>query len=107
MYDVAKNLCEVLGSLPDGVRLVAISKFHPVEYIEAAYRVGQRVFGESQEQELARKVESLPGTAASSMSCWSCILQKRRASMASPLPPAVNCWKTVNGRNFVMYTSRD
>lgn len=60
MYDVAKNLREVLGSLPDGVRLVAISKFHPVEYIEAAYRVGQRVFGESQEQELARKVESLP-----------------------------------------------
>ena len=60
MYDVAKNLREVLGSLPDGVRLVAISKFHPVEYIEAAYHEGQRVFGESQEQELARKVESLP-----------------------------------------------
>ena len=47
MYDVAKNLRKVLGSLPDSVRLVAISKFHPVEYIEAAYRVGERVFGES------------------------------------------------------------
>lgn len=60
MYDVAKNLHEVLGNLPDDVRLVAISKFHPNEYIEAAYAEGQRIFGESQEQELARKVTSLP-----------------------------------------------
>ncbi|MCI7598668.1 MAG: YggS family pyridoxal phosphate-dependent enzyme [Prevotella sp.] len=58
--DVAKNLHEVVDTLPSGVRLVAISKFHPNEYIEVAYREGQRVFGESHEQELARKVESLP-----------------------------------------------
>lgn len=60
MYDVANNLNEVLGNLPAGVRLVAISKFHPNEYIEAAYAEGQRVFGESHEQELAKKVETLP-----------------------------------------------
>ena len=42
------------------MKLVAISKFHPKEYIEAAYREGQRIFGESHEQELAGKVESLP-----------------------------------------------
>ena len=59
-YDVKGNLREVLGNLPEGVRLVAISKFHPNEYIEAAYDEGQRVFGESHEQELAKKVESLP-----------------------------------------------
>ena len=59
-YDVKGNLREVLGHLPEGVRLVAISKFHPNEYIEAAYEEGQRVFGESHEQELAQKVESLP-----------------------------------------------
>lgn len=35
--DVAKNLRAVLANLPAGVRLVAISKFHPNEYIEAAY----------------------------------------------------------------------
>ena len=46
--------------MPDGVRLVAISKFHPNEYIEAAYEEGQRIFGESHEQELAKKVETLP-----------------------------------------------
>lgn len=60
MYDVAKNLHEVLGNLPDGVKLVAISKFHPNEYLEAAYREGQRIFGESQVQELTQKVETLP-----------------------------------------------
>lgn len=60
MYDVKGNLREVLGNLSAGVNLVAISKFHPNEYIEAAYAEGQRIFGESHEQELARKVESLP-----------------------------------------------
>jgi len=60
MYDVKENLHRVLSSLPDGVRLVAISKYHPNEYIEAAYAEGQRVFGESHEQELRQKHESLP-----------------------------------------------
>ena len=60
MYDVKSNLHQVLNELPAGVRLVAISKYHPNEYIEAAYAEGQRVFGESQVQELTRKVTSLP-----------------------------------------------
>lgn len=60
MYDVANNLHKVLGTLPDGVKLVAISKFHPNEYIEAAYQEGQRLFGESQVQELSHKVDTLP-----------------------------------------------
>jgi len=60
MYDVKGKLKEVLSRLPQGVRLVAISKYHPNEYIEAAYAEGQRVFGESHEQELKLKHESLP-----------------------------------------------
>lgn len=60
MYNVKDNLRKVLGDLPDGVRLVAISKYHPDEYIMAAYEEGQRIFGESHEQELRHKVESLP-----------------------------------------------
>ena len=58
--DVAGNLREVRGHLPEGVKLIAISKFHPKEYIEAAYAEGQRVFGESREQELIGKAEALP-----------------------------------------------
>ena len=60
MYDVKGNLKQVLGRLPQGVRLVAISKYHPNEYIEAAYEEGQRIFGESHEQELRQKHETLP-----------------------------------------------
>ena len=60
MYDVKSNLRQVLASLPAGVRLVAISKYHPNEYIEAAYAEGQRTFGESHEQELRQKHASLP-----------------------------------------------
>jgi pyridoxal phosphate enzyme (YggS family) len=60
MYDVKGNLKAVLAKLPQGVRLVAISKYHPNEYIEAAYEEGQRIFGESHEQELRQKVDSLP-----------------------------------------------
>lgn len=60
MYDVKGNLHQVLNRLPQGVRLVAISKYHPNDYIEAAYDEGQRVFGESHEQELRLKHESLP-----------------------------------------------
>lgn len=59
-YDVKGNLREVLGNLPEGVRLVAISKFHPNEFIEEVYAEGQRVFGESHEQELSKKVQTLP-----------------------------------------------
>jgi len=58
--NVADNLRKVQANIPQGVQLVAISKFHPNEYIQAAYDAGQRVFGESHEQELAKKVTSLP-----------------------------------------------
>lgn len=59
-YDVKGHLRNVLTDLPQGVRLVAISKYHPNEYIQAAYDEGQRIFGESHEQELRQKVETLP-----------------------------------------------
>ena len=60
MYDVKGNLRQVLNQLPQDVRLVAISKYHPNAYIEAAYEEGQRVFGESHEQELKQKHQTLP-----------------------------------------------
>ncbi|MBQ9671849.1 MAG: YggS family pyridoxal phosphate-dependent enzyme [Prevotella sp.] len=60
MYNVKQNLHKALDSLPAGVRLVAISKYHPADYIMAAYEEGQRVFGESHEQEIREKHEALP-----------------------------------------------
>lgn len=58
--DIQANLKEVLTSLPAQVKLVAVSKFHPNESIEQAYRAGQRIFGESKVQELIGKYETLP-----------------------------------------------
>lgn len=57
---IATQLHEVLKELPQGVRLVAVSKFHPNEIIEEAYSEGQRLFGESRAQELKAKHETLP-----------------------------------------------
>ena len=59
-YDVKSHLKSVLKSLPPDVKLVAISKYHPQEFIEAAYAEGQRIFGESHEQELKQKQAILP-----------------------------------------------
>ena len=57
---VADNLRQVLADLPQGVRLVAVSKFHPEEAILEAYGAGQRIFGESKVQEMSLKHEALP-----------------------------------------------
>ena len=51
---------ELHASLPQGVSLVAVSKFHPVEALKEAYDAGQRIFGESRVQELLVKHEALP-----------------------------------------------
>ncbi len=46
--------------LPEGVRLCAVSKFHPASAIREAYDAGQRIFGESRVQEILEKIPQLP-----------------------------------------------
>ena len=58
--NITTQLKEVLADLPEGVRLVAVSKFHPASAIQEAYDAGQRIFGESREQELSVKQPALP-----------------------------------------------
>lgn len=58
--DIAQHIQELQASLPQGVTLVAVSKFHPVEALQEAYQAGQRVFGESRAQELVAKQLVLP-----------------------------------------------
>lgn len=57
---VSSHLSEIRATLPEGVTLVAVSKFHPAEAVMEAYGAGQRVFGESRVQELVAKYEALP-----------------------------------------------
>ncbi len=60
MVNIAENLRILQDSLPKGVNLVAVSKFHPAEVVAEAYNCGQRVFGESRAQELVQKKDLLP-----------------------------------------------
>jgi pyridoxal phosphate enzyme (YggS family) len=61
MSTVAQRLNSLKATLPDaGVKLVAVSKFHPVEAVREAYEAGQRCFGESRVQELQVKQPLLP-----------------------------------------------
>ena len=60
MASIKENLAKFNAMLPDGVRLVAVSKFHPVEELAEAYEAGQRLFGENRAQELIAKAPQLP-----------------------------------------------
>lgn len=60
MTSVADNLRRIAASVPAGVELVAVSKFHPAERLREAYDAGQRVFAESRANELVAKAEALP-----------------------------------------------
>ena len=57
---IAENISAIKATLLDGVRLIAVSKFHPAEAIAEAYEAGQRDFGESRVQELSAKAPVLP-----------------------------------------------
>lgn len=60
MGTIADNLARIRQTLPEGVTLVAVSKFHPVEMLREAYEAGQRIFGESRPQEMTAKAHLLP-----------------------------------------------
>ncbi len=57
---VAEEIIKLREEIPEGVSLVAVSKFHPASMIREAYDVGQRLFGESRVQELLEKIPLLP-----------------------------------------------
>ncbi|MBD5324939.1 MAG: YggS family pyridoxal phosphate-dependent enzyme [Bacteroides sp.] len=57
----SERIAALRGAIPEGVALLAVSKFHPAGAIEDAYEGGQRLFGESRVQELAVKARELPG----------------------------------------------
>jgi len=57
---IKSEIIRLRESLPEGVRLLAVSKFHPVEALQQAYDAGQRAFGESRPQELKAKHEVMP-----------------------------------------------
>jgi PLP dependent protein len=69
-FEIENNLNNLKGSIkdiclsskrePDSVKLLAVSKTFPAEYVLEAYKYGQRMFGENKVQELEIKVPALP-----------------------------------------------
>jgi pyridoxal phosphate enzyme (YggS family) len=57
---ISSRLNQLKATLPEQVRLVAVSKFHEASVIREAYDAGQRLFGESRVQELLPKYKQLP-----------------------------------------------
>jgi len=57
---IEDKLRDLLKTIPDHVKLVAVSKTQPVESIMLAYSAGQRIFGENKVQELSEKQPQLP-----------------------------------------------
>jgi len=60
MPRISSKIAELRRALPDGVKLVAVSKFHPLDALQEAYAAGQRRFGESRADELAAKAAAMP-----------------------------------------------
>ena len=58
--NISQNIDKVLKSIPENVKLIAVSKTKPQEDIVEAYEGGYRIFGENKPQELKQKYEGLP-----------------------------------------------
>jgi len=73
---------EKSGRSPDDIELVAVSKTHPAEKVQAAAEAGQVLFGESRVQEARVKIPLLPSRLR-----WHFIghLQKNKIRHALPL----------------------
>ena len=104
---VKERLQYLRERIPAGVKLVAVSKFHPVERLMEAYDAGQRVFGENRPQEFAAKVPQMPSDVE-----WHFIghLQTNKLKLVLPyahlvqsvdslhLLEAINTWCAANGK---------
>ena len=60
MNSAVDNIRSFLAILPDGVKLVAVTKTIPVDIINAVYDSGHKIFGENKVQELISKSPDLP-----------------------------------------------
>lgn len=104
---VKDNILKLRSQIPPQVKLVAVSKFHPVERLMEAYDAGQRLFGENRPQEFAAKVPLMPADVR-----WHFIghLQTNKLKLVLPhvsllesvdslhLLEAVNAWGEANGK---------
>lgn len=89
--DISSRIAAIRSTLPQGVELVAVSKFHPLESILEAAASRQRLFGESRVQELERKVASMAASESTEELRWHFIghLQTNKVRQLLRLRPAM------------------
>ncbi|NOR76060.1 MAG: YggS family pyridoxal phosphate-dependent enzyme [Draconibacterium sp.] len=58
--NIGNKIAEIKQNIPAQVKLVAVSKTKPNEYILDAYNSGHKIFGENKVQDLVKKQEELP-----------------------------------------------
>ena len=120
---IADIIYRLNNELPATVKLVAVSKFHPFEAIEEAYKAGQRCFAESRPQELLSKIKTLESRRAEIGDSeymtdieWHFIghLQTNKLKMVLPyvslvqsvdsvhLLDAIESWASLNGKEIAV-----
>lgn len=57
---IPEQLEKIKNELPQHVKLIAVSKTHPVSVIMEAYNAGHKIFGENRVQELISKYDEMP-----------------------------------------------
>ena len=93
-HTISGRLSAIRAVLPEGVRLVAVSKFHPIPALQEAYEAGQRLFGENRPQEFAAKVPQMPSDVE-----WHFIghLQTNKLKLVLPYAAMVQSVDSVQG----------
>ena len=86
--DRVANAASRSGRRPDDVRLIAVSKTHPIDAVRAAFDAGQRDFGENKVQEALQKIAQ----AADMAIRWHLIghLQSNKARKAAQAAGAIH-----------------
>lgn len=103
--DIAKNLRAIKDRLQGTeARLVAVSKFHPLEALMQAYDAGQRLFGENRVQELQRKVPGMPADVQ-----WHFIghLQTNKVKALLGLTPGVALIESIDSEHLLQAVDKE
>lgn len=95
---IKEKIIDINSKLPPEVKLVAVSKFHPLEAIGEAYDAGQRLFAESRPQELQKKVQALAESSSMQDIEWHFIghLQTNKLKMVLPYASLVQSVDTLH-----------
>lgn len=95
---IKEKIIDINSKLPPEVKLVAVSKFHPLEAIGEAYDAGQRLFAESRPQELQKKVQALAESSSMQDIEWHFIghLQTNKLKMVLPYATLVQSVDTLH-----------